>query len=382
MKYVIATLILFSVSLSVVAQTSNGKFELNGTMKGKSSGIIYLYYTNASNAWVKDSSSLNNGKFSFAGTVDGPRMSTLQLKEEKRNEDNTVMFFLEPAVMKVDVSLNDFGNAQFTGSETQNDYGALVSKKWEIRKRWKVVMDTLTEVNKRSNTQYQELKNWVLQPYSAEMEALDLNFFKGHPQSYATAYLLRFYVSKFALDTLQMYYERLGSQLQQSPYAKEFASEIQKLRAGSPGSVAANFTTTDINGKQLSLSDYKGKYVLLDFWASWCVPCRKGNPHLKELYAKYKSKGIEFIGISDDDRNHNAWKKAVAMDELPWRHVLRGYDMEKRMKNEPNPNDIDEKFGISTLPTKILIDPNGRIIGRYGEEEKALDTQLKEIFGS
>lgn len=382
MKYVIATLILFSVSLSVVAQTSNGKFELNGTMKGKSSGIIYLYYTNASNVWVKDSSSLNNGKFSFAGTVDGPRMSTLQLKEEKRNEDNTVMFFLEPAVMKVDVSLNDFGNAQFTGSETQNDYGALVSKKWEIRKRWKVVMDTLTEVNKRSNTQYQELKNWVLQPYSAEMEALDLNFFKGHPQSYATAYLLRFYVSKFALDTLQMYYERLGSQLQQSPYAKEFASEIQKLRAGSPGSVAANFTTTDINGKQLSLSDYKGKYVLLDFWASWCVPCRKGNPHLKELYAKYKSKGIEFIGISDDDRNHNAWKKAVAMDELPWRHVLRGYDMEKRMKNEPNPNDIDEKFGISTLPTKILIDPNGRIIGRYGEEEKALDTQLKEIFGS
>lgn len=382
MKFLIATIILFSTSLSVVAQTSNGKFELNGKLTGKSNGLIYLYYKNASNAWVKDSSSLNNGKFSFKGSADGPRMSTLQLKEEKRNEDNTVMFFLEPAVMHVDLTLNDFGNAQFTGSETQNDYGALVSKKWEIRKRWKVVMDTLTEVNKRSNTQFQELKDWVLQPYTAEMEALDLNFFKEHPQSYATAYLLRFYVSKFALDTLQMYYDRLGSQLQQSPYAREFASAIQKLRAGSPGSVASNFTATDINGKQLSLSDYKGNYVLLDFWASWCVPCRKGNPHLKELYSKYKDKGIEFIGISDDDRNHNAWKKAVAMDGLPWRHVLRGLDMEKRMKNEPNPNDISEKFGISTLPTKILIDPNGKIIGRYGEEEKALDAQLKEIFGN
>lgn len=382
MKFLIVTLILFSASLSVAAQTNKVKFELHGNLTGKSSGFMYLYYTNANNVWVKDSSSLDNGKFSFKGSIDGPRMSTLQLKEEKRNEENTVMFFLEPAVMNVDLSLNDFGNAQFTGSETQNDYGMLESKKWEVRKRWKVVMDTLSEVNKRSNSQFQELKNWVLQPYTAEMEVLDLNFFKEHPQSYATAYMLRFYVSKFTLDTLQTYYDRLGSELQQSSYAKEFASAIRKLRAGSPGSGAANFTTTDINGNQLSLSDFKGKYVLLDFWASWCVPCRKGNPHLKELYAKYKNKGIEFIGVSDDDRNHNAWKKAVAMDGLPWRHILRGFDINKRIKSELNPNDISEKFGISTLPTKILIDPDGRIIGRYGEEEKALDAQLKKIFGS
>lgn len=382
MKFVIAILILFSSSQSVVAQENIGGFELKGTLNGKNDGMLYLYYSGTGNARVKDSVNIKERKFSFNGKTEGPGMATLQLKEEKRNGNNTVMFFLEPSVMNVVLSFKNFREAKFTGSKTQETFGVLQSKKWEISKRWKVVMDTLSEVNKRSNTQYQELKDWVLQPYFAEMEALDLKFFDDHPQSFATAYMLRFYVSKFTLDSLLMYYDRLGGSLQQSNFGKDLADEIQKLRAGSPGSIAADFTATDINGKQLNLSDFKGKYILLDFWASWCVPCRKGNPHLKELYAKYKAQGIEFIGVSDDDRNHEAWKKAVDKDGLPWRHVLRGLDMEKRIKNEPNPNDISEKFGISTLPTKILIDPNGKIIGRYGEEEKALDAQLKEIFGN
>ena len=146
--------------------------------------------------------------------------------------------------------------------------------------------------------------------------------------------------------------------------------------------MAKNFATTDINGEKISLRDFKGKYVLLDFWASCCVPCRAGNPHLKELYSKYHDKGIEFIGVSDDDSKPEAWHKAVEKDDLPWRHVLRGFDIEKMMNNQPNPNDISSKYGISSLPTKILIDRSGKIIGRYSEESGALDAKLKEIFGS
>ncbi|RYG08102.1 MAG: TlpA family protein disulfide reductase, partial [Chitinophagaceae bacterium] len=138
----------------------------------------------------------------------------------------------------------------------------------------------------------------------------------------------------------------------------------------------------DIGGKPLSLADFKGKYVLLDFWASWCVPCREGNPHLKKLYAQYKNKGLEIIGVSDDDSKPYAWKAAVAQDQIGmWKHVLRGL---KRVGDTyDRTNDISENFGIHTLPTKILIDRNGKIVGRYGgggESDEAMDKKLAEIF--
>ena len=184
-----------------------------------------------------------------------------------------------------------------------------------------------------------------------------------------------------------MFYNALGSTIQQSSEGKDIAKEIEKLKAGSPGSVAKNFTTKDINGKSVSLADFKGKYVLIDFWASWCVPCRKSMPHVKELYGKYKDKGFDVIAVSDDDRDSTAWKKAIAKDGTDmWNNVLRGMDWEKVRNGEANDKDISEKFGIHSLPTKILIDKNGIIIGRYDkgteEEALALDKKLAEVMNN
>jgi len=152
---------------------------------------------------------------------------------------------------------------------------------------------------------------------------------------------------------------------------------------GSPGAKAYVFASQELRGTPLSLSDYKGKYVLLDFWASWCVPCRKGNPHLLSLYSQYKDKGFEIIGISDDDNNHDAWKKAVEKDSIDvWKHVLRGLKWDGK-GNFDRSNDISDNFGIHSLPTKILIDPNGVIIGRYGgggDTDEAMDKMLAEVL--
>jgi thiol-disulfide isomerase/thioredoxin len=196
--------------------------------------------------------------------------------------------------------------------------------------------------------------------------------------------MLRFHTGRLPLDSLQLFYDRLGAGLQATASGMDIAKELRQLKAGSPRSIAHNFTTKDINGQTLSLSDFKGKYVLLDFWASWCVPCRKGNPHLKELYSKYSAKDIEFIGVSDDDSHPEEWRKAVEKDGLPWRHVLRGLDWEslRSGSRKENPDEISDKFGIHSLPTKILIDPDGKIIGRYSEEEGPLDEMLITIFGS
>ena len=353
-KQILSILILTSFTAGA-QQKPASHFVLNGTLKGENTGMMYLYYSNMTNARVKDSAVISNGKFSFRGKINEPTMANLALKEETRNQNNSTSFFIEPTVMTITLPLNKFSSAKFTGSEAQKEFSVVQTKKQKMQNRWQVVMDTLSAVNKRSNVEFQKLKDWVLTPYEAEANEIDYAFFAEHPQSPVTAYMLRFHVNNLPLDSLQMFYDKLGKKVQQTNDGKNLANEIQNLRGGSPGSIAKDFTTTDINGNKLSLSDFKGKYVLLDFWASWCVPCRAGNPHLKELYAKYKEKGIEFIGVSDDDSKPEAWHKAVEKDGLPWRQVLRGLDMEKLMKNEPNPNDISKRIECSGRRIKTNI---------------------------
>lgn len=353
------------------------QFTLNGTVKGLQSGLLYLYYEGTDGNRLKDSATLQNGQFKFSGNINGPAMAYIGLKEDTRNEANSTNIVLEPAPMEIGLEYQQFSKAVLTGSATQLQQNELQAAKQKIQAKYQVLLDSLgTEKDKEKNAAIRER----LAPYFQETKEVDIRFFDANPQSYLTAYMLIYHVSSLKLDQLQKYYNGLGSRLQASTSGKRLAEEIADLRSGSPGSMAKDFTAKDINGQQLSLSDFKGKYVLLDFWASWCVPCRKGNPHLIQLYRQYKDKGIEFIGISDDDRNHDAWKKAVEKDGIGmWRHVLRGlrYDAEKGYDKTFS---VSERFGIHSLPTKILIDPQGKIIGRFGEEEEELDKQLAQIF--
>jgi len=149
---------------------------------------------------------------------------------------------------------------------------------------------------------------------------------------------------------------------------------------GQPGWQAANFTTTDINGKSIKLSDFKGKYILLDFWASWCVPCRQASPHLLALYHKYNAKGFDIIGISDDDTRLQQWRNAVKTDSTAVFHqILRG----AAKKGTAQTKDLHQVYNILSLPTKILVDPSGKIIGRYGDNDTTdddLDKALASAF--
>lgn len=365
------------LSATLHAQTTKDAFVLQGTTKGLAAGKLLLYYNGSDGKRLKDSSQINAGRFTFRGNISQPTMAYLVLDGKDRDEAYHTSLFLEPATMTLQLPGDNFRQAIMKGSVTQSQYQYLQQQQEIVTARYKQQLDSLR--NERDHEKSAEIRE-RLAPYFAAGDSVDYQFFNKHPQSYVTLFQLRFHVSDLPLDELEGYYNKLGKKLQQTKDGLDLANEIKQFRNGSPGSKAYVFHATDINGKSLSLADYKGKYVLLDFWASWCVPCRKGNPHLKELYAAYKDKGIEFIGISDDDRDHAAWKKAVTKDDLPWRHVLRGLDMEKRMKNQPNEADISEHYGIHTLPTKILIDPKGIIIGRYGSEGDELDKQLQQVL--
>jgi len=146
--------------------------------------------------------------------------------------------------------------------------------------------------------------------------------------------------------------------------------KIELAGAFEVGAVAPDFAQLTPAGDSLSLSDLRGKVVLVDFWASWCGPCRRENPHVKKLYDKYNKDGFEVLGISLD-RTKGAWEKAIEKDDLPWHHIsdLKGWK-----------NEVAKMYSVSSIPHTILLDQEGRIVASKLRGQQ-LDQQLAQIFG-
>ncbi|EDM34148.1 thioredoxin family protein [Pedobacter sp. BAL39] len=387
-------------AVSTTPLMAQDTFQLKGKIKGQSSGMIRLSYSLGEDNYVQDSCLIKNGTFEFKGKLTEPTMAYISgnVKDRGMDDPNSASLFMDPGVMTIELVAGDFKNMKLKGSSANDELKASDQSKANIRQKMAPLLAAYDTANKayvkareqkQSEATLEALKEKAsdvrdqFEPYYEQMGTIDLAYIKGHPDSYYAASMFVYKVSSMPLDSSKKYYDLFSERIKSSSYGKAAAKEIAALQSGSPGSMARVFSVKDINGAQLSLDDFKGKkYVLLDFWASWCVPCRKGNPHLLSLYSKYKDKGLEIVGISDDDSNHEAWKKAVEKDGIGvWRHVLRGLKVTGH--NFDKTNDITEPFGIHSLPTKILIDKEGMIVGRYGgggEDDEAMDRKLAAIF--
>lgn len=388
--------LLMALATSASYSQTGPAFVLNGEFKGKAPLKVFLTYIGINGQRTTDSASVAENRFSFKGSLLQPVMATLSKSARTYGDDqHLISFYMEPTTMTIRINADSFSDYVLKGSATNEEYLELERRKTSVYEMMKPINDQYNQGNRvfiamknkgAGEHQLDSMKEKLeairnsLDPFREQIVSIEKAFFLKYPSSYVTAFQLRFHVSDMTADTLLAYLNRMTPSLRNSIDGKLLTKEYQQLKAGSPGSMAKDFTAKTLNGSTVKLSDFKGKYVLIDFWASWCVPCRKGNPHLKELYARYKDKGIEFIGVSDDDGSPDAWKKAVEKDGLPWLHVLRGLDWDKIRKGEDNPNDISELFGIHSLPTKILIDKQGKIIGRFGEEELPLDKMLSSLF--
>jgi thiol-disulfide isomerase/thioredoxin/uncharacterized protein YjgD (DUF1641 family) len=385
-KNLLASAVMLCLCLPAMAQKTANVFSLSGNINGADSVIIY--YQGLSGKMVNVARPIINKKFLISGKINAPCSASVMFKNKGEVIDQQQFWerrkeiYLEPSKMTISGKAADLKNLKITGSLSQAELEDLDRQTDEIRKE----MEPITEALKleKDHEKASEIRD-QLEPYNDRIKKITYDFFIAHPNSPVTVNMMRFYISRMRLDSAKRVYNNFNSSLKKRAEVKDIAKEIARIEKGIPGSIAAGFSAKDINGKMLSLSDFKGKYVIIDFWASWCVPCRKGNPHLIKLFNTYKEKGLDVIGISDDDRNHDAWKKAVNQDQIGiWHHVLRGLDMDLRMKNLPNPADISEKYGISSLPTKILIDPAGKIVGRYGDNnggsDEDLDKKLAQIF--
>lgn len=225
----------------------------------------------------------------------------------------------------------------------------------------------------------------LIKPYQEMFIKRQEDYMKKYPSTALAASFLRMELGHMPIEKMKEAYEKLDATAKETTSGKEIANEIAVLERVNPGNPAPDFTANDLlTGKPFSLSSLKGKVVLLDFWASWCVPCRKSNPHVKALYEKYKKKGFDVVYVASDDSNPNAALKAIEQDGIKkYHHLLSGLKQLKDANGKPmgydKSEDIGEKYAIHFLPTKYLIDREGKIIGKVDDE--TLDAKLKELFG-
>jgi thiol-disulfide isomerase/thioredoxin len=358
----------------------NNSFVINGKISGRDSGFIFLSYNTASRGYIEDSAKIINGFFKFTGTISYPHAAILRIDKTKEMIDgvNFKQLFIEYGRMDLKLRINEIGSARLSGSKSQKQFESLLNSQKDIRIKMSLLNNKLNSF-KDSISKYPDNLNYKdsLEKNNKQWYAFynlliksDLAFIRTHPNSFVSSYLLLNSTGWAPDDSISVLYSKLSNDVKNSIYGKKVGERVN----GMPGKLAADFSAQDINGKLIELSAFKNKkYILLDFWATWCVPCRKEFPHLIELFEKYNSAGLEIISIANDNNNISGWKKVVQEEKIfAWYNLLQG-------TGEKN---IGNKYGITPIPAKILIDKTGRIIFRSeGSDNTLLNSKLAEIFG-
>lgn len=367
-KFLYITVLLSSIITLLEAQGKGTlkRFVFKGKVVDQEVGFVYLSYIKDS-IRIYDSVRIEKGRFTFCGFIERPTWAILSEKIKSHSvNDNYVELFLEPGIINVILKKDSFKEAKITGSATEDEWSMLMKKEAPI----------LKEMYKNGyQNKYDSLKMQVRQ--------IELKFILTHPNSYLTPFLFRKYLNSFSLDSVKYYYAKWAPFVKEGWDAKMVKGEILKKQSSQLGSIAPDFQAKDINDKNISLSSFKERsYVLLDFWASWCIPCRENIMHLKKMYSKYHSKGLDIILISEDI-NETAWKNAIQQDSINMCYNVRSA---KNLLRAPTKDDIISKYYTNGIPIEYLINKKGIIIGKWDgqsdENDSDLDKKLNHIFNN
>jgi thiol-disulfide isomerase/thioredoxin len=319
---------------------------INGTIEGIAEGTI-LKMLNGSTGAEEKTTTVKNGKFSFNGAISNPDFKVIGVN----GQPPFITMFLDKSTVDIKAKAGAFETAIITGSTSHNDF---------------ISFNTAT-------VKYQDLfagkGNYDVNFLDEAGNAIE-NFVKKNTNSYISP-LAIYRHSQITGDYVKQeyMYNLLSSPVKSSTIGAFIAQQIEQTKAAGYGKPIANFSQADTSGNEITLASFKGKYVLIDFWASWCGPCRAENPNVVRTFEKYKNKNFAVLGISLD-KDRQKWIDAIAADGLKWPHVsdLKFWS-----------NAVAVQFGIQSIPQNFLLDPQGNLIGK-NLRGSALEYKLMQVI--
>lgn len=379
-----------------VKQTAQNEFLINGKIKGLHGGSIKLvsYNEDDRTSHTIDSTAFQNDSFALKGKVDFAQMVSLVVEPGNWS----LPLFVENS--QINIQGDTTGSEHFdwtayggskgaslktytiSGSKSNDDYLSYQNdaglKKYDAHfKQFGKQIDSLSKTNIDAEYKVRDQMDSLEKVLQNDQLNYIQNYQAKNPSSSVGAYLLSqvyMFISNKPVSRIDSILNKFEGDAKNSEYYKSVVSSQDKIKALLPGKPAPDFTLLKRDSTKFTLSSLRGKYAMIDFWASWCHPCRQAIPHWKEVYQKYHDKGFNIVSVSDDAR-WSDWFKAMDQEKMPWEQVCDEFPL----KNMPAR--IGTLYMTTYIPFYVLLDKDGKILVYSGKEDD-IDNKLKEIFGS